>query len=333
MTTIHLDVHGIAVVVDLPSDSQVGLLRRDYGPFEARTTTGEPRLRVTASPDTVTPMSGEVCVDGILGDTIHLGDRHIIVSGASAASDEAYFREIRSYLTAAVISAVQLDLAGLDLHSSCVRPPGGGAVLLTGAKKAGKSSMALAMVDHGWEYLANEMTMLWREEENVVVATLPQAVAIAPAAQSWFAKYGSRVLVPTPHALPDSGDHEALYAFEEGEKTRVERDAIRMPGDFSGPFRDRLQAIILVEPAMQLEAPRLRRLEPGDAAVRLMENVEYYLRWGRGPALPAERLLAQTSALALDAAAAAPAFHLQWCPDHRLNARAVAAAVEGSRSA
>lgn len=325
MTSIQLDVHGIGVVVDLLSDSQVALLLRDYGPFEVPALHDAPRLRVSASSGATPEVPGAVEVDGLLGDRILLGDRHITIDGPSAHTEEAYFREIRSYLTAAVISVVQQDLAGADLHSSCVRPTDGGAVLLTGAKKAGKSSMALAMVDYGWEYLANEMSMLWREDGAVVVGTLPQAIAIAPAAQAWFASHGSRVRVSAPRSLPSNADHEAMYAFEEGEKTRVERDAIHAGGD--SPFKDRLRAMVLVEPAMQLSSPRLRRLEPGDAAVRLMENVEYYLRWGRGPALPAERLLAQTCDLMLAAAAGAPAFHLQWCPDHRLNAAAVAEAV------
>lgn len=204
MRAVLLDVHGITISVRCATQAQRELLLRDYGPFEVADLRGATaRLEVVVAEHAQGPTDPDtITVDGLLGDRIHLTDDAIVVTGPQASTDSAYFREIRSYLTATLISIVQRDLGGLDLHSSCVRPPGGGAVLFTGAKKAGKSSMALAMVDHGWTYLANEMTMLWRDGAEVVVATLPQAVAIAPGAQAWFANHGTRVRVEAPVSLP-----------------------------------------------------------------------------------------------------------------------------------
>lgn len=329
MNEVLLDVHGIRIEVQCGSAEQRALLLRDYGPFEVADFGGRaPRLKVTAALDAAeTGDARAVEVDGLLGDRILLSDSTIAISGAAATSEAAYFKELRSYLTATLISIVQKDFGGVDLHASCVRPPGGDAVVFTGSKKAGKSSMALAMVDHGWTYLANEMTMLWNRDGEIVVATLPQALAIAPGAQAWFAHNAARVQVTRPDVLPETTDQEAIYAFEHGEKTRVERDEVVRAVDQAETYRHPIHTMIFVEPAVTLPEPRVRRISPDEAAIRMLENVEYYLRWGQEPSQPAAVLMERTSALIRQVAATVDAYHLQWCSDHRKNAAAVEQAV------
>lgn len=335
MNEVLLNVHGIRIRVQCGSAEQRALLLRDYGPFEVGDFEGAAaRLTVTAGLEGRAGGDAKaVAVDGLLGDRILLSNTEISISGPSATGEAAYFKELRAYLTATLISIVQKDFGGVDLHASCVRPPGGGAVVFTGSKKAGKSSMALAMVDHGWSYLANEMTMLWSDQGRIVVATLPQALAIAPGAQAWFARNAARVRVATPAVLPDSTDQEDIYAFEHGEKLRVERDEVLHTIDESETYRHPIQTMIFVEPAVLLDEPRLRRISPDEAAIRMLENVEYYLRWGQEPSQPAATLIERTGSLIRQVSASVDAYHLQWCPDHRKNAAAVERAVGGFEQA
>ena len=61
------------------------------------------------------------------------------------------------------------------LHASCVAI-GGRAVLLTGSPGAGKSDVALRLIDSGAQLVADDQTMLQREKDTLL-ASPPSAIA------------------------------------------------------------------------------------------------------------------------------------------------------------
>ena len=61
------------------------------------------------------------------------------------------------------------------LHASCIAI-GGRAVLLTGSPGAGKSDLALRLIDSGAQLVADDQTMLQREKD-MLLASPPAAIA------------------------------------------------------------------------------------------------------------------------------------------------------------
>ncbi len=62
----------------------------------------------------------------------------------------------------------------LDLHAAAVVPPveGAGAVLLVGAKGAGKSSLTLSLAMAGWRFLSDDYVLAWRDHAGIRLGCL-----------------------------------------------------------------------------------------------------------------------------------------------------------------
>lgn len=59
------------------------------------------------------------------------------------------------------------------MHASCVAI-GGQAILIAGASHAGKSSLALALIDQGAQFVADDQTLLLREADRLLASPPPR---------------------------------------------------------------------------------------------------------------------------------------------------------------
>ncbi len=69
----------------------------------------------------------------------------------------------------------------------------GTAVLLCGPSGSGKTTTGLALLQHGWRYLANDVTLLREEQGRVQACPSPGAVNIHPHSLDLLPQYGRRL--------------------------------------------------------------------------------------------------------------------------------------------
>jgi HprK-related kinase B len=60
------------------------------------------------------------------------------------------------------------------LHSSSVVDTGGNSVVFTSESGSGKSTMAVAMLEHGYHYLSNDRTLIKVENDRVIIVGFPR---------------------------------------------------------------------------------------------------------------------------------------------------------------
>lgn len=70
----------------------------------------------------------------------------------------------------------------LDLHAAAIVPPteGAGAVLIVGAKGAGKSSLTLSLAMAGWRFLSDDYVLAWRDGVQIRLGSLRSALYLTP---------------------------------------------------------------------------------------------------------------------------------------------------------
>jgi HprK-related kinase B len=71
------------------------------------------------------------------------------------------------------------------LHSSAVVDMNGNGVVFASESGSGKSTMAVALLEHGFHYLSNDRTLIKAEEESVVMLGVPKKPRLNPA-RSWL---------------------------------------------------------------------------------------------------------------------------------------------------
>ena len=90
-------------------------------------------------------------------------------------------KELDAAIGAAVYMALRRE-GRLDLHAAAVVPPieGAGAVLVAGAKGAGKSSLTLSLAMAGWRFLSDDYVLAWRDGAQIRLGCLRSSLYLTP---------------------------------------------------------------------------------------------------------------------------------------------------------
>jgi hypothetical protein len=253
---------------------------------------------------------------GPLGDEILLRTNgSVLLTGPTLEDPRAYTLEVRAYLTASVLRQLVRARTAQQFHASAVHGSRG-AVLYAGAKKMGKTSMALLSALGGAQYMSNDITLL-DVAQDVRVFGMPQALSVGLGAVKWFAERYPGIGLDASQIAADLDD-VGLYNLEIGEKPRLERQTLeRMAAVRREPSR--LAAIVFPEPYLSLSRPRIRRLDRDEAITRLAMLAEAFLKWQWPVALSADDYLDRVREVMDAGVSQAECWHFQWCPDHELN--------------
>ena len=311
---VHFNVYGLTIRFRSTEDEHYRLLTEDYGIFSCEPLDGwDLDFRVERRP---LPTARGGTIVGSLGDHVDIDGSTVSLVGPRVHEDTAYVAELRGYFTASILRMLVARQCFQQVHASVVDGPGG-SVVFAGAKKSGKTSLALLSVATGRTYKSNDISFLRRSEYSGAIEAfgLPQAFTVGLGAQDWFARH-------LPHtgltATQDRMDAEALYQLEIGEKLQLTRRDIQGFASVDAT-PTRLAAIVFPEPNMYRDTARIRRLSSDEAAIRLAMLAEHQLRWGLPPLISAEAYLLQMRAVIAQATEQAETFQLQWCPDHSSN--------------
>jgi hypothetical protein len=333
MTTTGIDqrvfeIHGVRVRFTSTVAHHLDRLAEDYGLYfvdpndDGLSTLHYDVVSTEGSASAEVDRPGDSVIDGPLGDRIVVsasGD--VRLHGPAVGDPRAYIQEVRAYLTAAVLTRLVRQRTANQFHASAVHGSRGG-VLFAGAKKMGKTSMALLSCLGGAAYMSNDITLLDLAEPGtegpaVQVMGMPQALSVGLGAVKWFAGRHPSIDLDTS-MIADDLDGEALYNLELGEKPKLERAALaELASVRSAPAP--LSAIVFPEPNLTLTRPRIRRLSADEALTRLAMLAEAFLKWEWPLALSGEDYLARSAQVTRAAVKQADCWHLQWCPDHDLN--------------
>lgn len=313
-TRRYLVVHGLPIVFSSPEPVHHARLAEDYGGFFVDSE--PPGELMTYTVDVSGPATGGVAFDGSLGDEVVVSSAGVGVFGPNIADPKAYEAEVRAYFTAMVLSELTRRRTGNLFHSSAVRGERG-AVVFGGAKKMGKSTMAMLCSLNGAQYVSQDMTMLAVAGDAVTVMGLPQPITLAPGARSWFARRHPGSGVDT-QGVDQELDAASLYILEVGDKHRFTRERLERYTSVCHE-ESALGSLVFPEPNLTLSKPRARLLDRAEATARLAMLAETFLKWHWPTPLGAEEYLDRVRLLVLSAVDSVPAWHFQWCPDHDLN--------------
>ncbi|WP_372022709.1 Hpr(Ser) kinase/phosphatase (plasmid) [Tistrella mobilis] len=220
--------------------------------------------------------------------------RRLLIAGEAGVSDADldYF-------------AVRTPLAGLihqrgelPLHAACLLPPGGrSAVAISGASGVGKSTLAAALLDRGWRFVADEVVRVTRDGDGLplawpgtpTVALWPDAArmlglgtADLPPAR---AQHGRVLRRTTPMPGPVALGHVVLLdphrAEDTGALTGVDRletlaAEVFRPRQVRAMGRQAAHMAMMTRLAAQLRVWRMgaaHRPSPGELYDRLAERV------------------------------------------------------------
>ncbi|WP_416955687.1 hypothetical protein [Streptomyces sp. Agncl-13] len=319
-----LSVHGVAVRFGSAVADHFARLTLDYEPFFVPAATREP---VSSDADPLTfavdfedpgeKRPTDKLIAGSLGDTVVLAeDGSVRVFGPAIDDQRAYKEEIRAYLTATVLRRLVTTRGAQQFHASAVEG-GRGAVLFAGAKKMGKTSMALLSTLGGASYMSNDITLLSLADQ-VAVLGLPQPLTVGLGAVNWFAT--RRPESGLDRSRIDGGltDHQ-LYNLEIDDKQELTRSAIVRLGCGVKDGPAPLSSIVFPEPNLSLDRPRIRLLARDEAMTRLAMLAEAFLKWEWPVALGADAYFDRMREVVSAAVEQADCYHFQWCPDHDRN--------------
>lgn len=90
-------------------------------------------------------------------------------------------KELDAVIGAALYMALRRE-GRLDLHAAAVVPPSGGAgaILIVGAKGAGKSSLTLSLAMAGWRFLSDDYVLAWRDGAQIRLGCLRSSIYLTP---------------------------------------------------------------------------------------------------------------------------------------------------------
>lgn len=321
----YLVVHGLHLLFSSPVPEHHVLLREDYGLFFVDAEPGPEALTFEVVFDDADSTSdcdpAAVSFQGTLGDVITVDPKSgVRVAGKRIADSKAYQSEVRAYFTALVLRELTRQRTANLFHASAVAGARG-AVVFAGAKKMGKSSLAMLCSLAGAKYVSNDMTLLalggLAGDAPVLALGLPQPITLAPGAVDWFARRRPAVGLETGR-LEDGLDHASRFTLETGEKSRIKRSVLAEHTSIAADSVP-LGTLIFPEPNLELAKPRARRLDRNEAALRLSMLAETFLKWNWPVTVSAEDYLERVGSIILKAVDSAPAWHIQWCHDHDLN--------------
>lgn len=311
---LHLDVYGVAVRFSSTEPHHYTQLGEDYDIFGCEPQpTYDIDFAVERCPH---PHTGSTTIIGSLGDHIDVDGATVRLRGPRVGESSAYPVELRGYFTASILRQLVERERIQQVHASVV-DSAAGAVVFAGAKKSGKTSLALLSVATGRAYKSNDISFLRVSKQTGAVEAfgLPQAFTVGLGAQDWFARNLPHVGLTVTQAALRASD---LYLLEVGEKIELKRqDIAKFARVDATPTR--LGAVVFPEPNMQIDKARIRRLSDHEAGIRLAMLAEHHLRWGLPPLITVDRYLEQLTTVITTALAQAPCFQMQWCADHNSN--------------
>ncbi|MEW2615141.1 hypothetical protein AB0937_34155 [Streptomyces sp. NPDC047880] len=131
--------------------------------------------RLEAAPDA----AGTADIEVTIGAAAVTAGRHTVrvrLPRAAASSDTL------AYVTYTALERARQRRRKVTMHGTALHPPGGPAVLLLGAKGAGKTSTALALAARGWLHGGDDLVVLEGAEAGAAVwPGKPTAAVRAPA--------------------------------------------------------------------------------------------------------------------------------------------------------
>lgn len=310
--SLALDLHGVTVSVHSPVRHQLERLRRDFG--GSALLQAQSDLQVELLPTGGEAPGTTARIRGVLGATISSGDkgRRIVIAGPSIANPDSYLVEVRPYFAAYLFDRLINLREAQKLHASAVAWEDR-AFLFAGEKLAGKTTMALVSVTAGARYMANDISFVELTGEGLTVLGLPQDLTVGAATGSWLER-------TTPHLAepaPEPGTAQGREA-DATEKRTISIDRLGRTADIERGSVP-LAAIIFPESALGLSEPRARRLDYGEAVVRLASTSEATPKWDLPPTLGGDRYLERMTKIVTASASRVACWHLQWCPDHDAN--------------
>lgn len=142
---------------------------RRSGSRELDTPSGEPTIRIGSALAWVDSELGTVSLRGSdprVRGTIDLAGLGALLEvpdkSAAAGTGEG---DLYSMLT--ITAALLLGRLGrTPVHAGAVSAPGGGALLLAGDARAGKSTTCVNLIAAGWDYLSDDQIVLYRDPEH-----------------------------------------------------------------------------------------------------------------------------------------------------------------------
>lgn len=220
---------------------------------------GEPTLRLGSATVWVDPNEEMVMLRGTdprVHGQVDLARRRALLSPPRTDADVIVAANLYSMMT--VAAALLLGRIGrTPIHAGAVVTPGGGALLLAGDAKAGKSTTCINLITAGWDYLSDDQVVLSRTADSSRIT-----------AEGW----------PRTFHL-DEG-------WERGVSTGVRRDfdPVRL-----GPGRWRRSAPVdgVLFPVVRAEQPTaVTPIASSDALARLIRQTPWLMvDPARGPAL------------------------------------------------
>lgn len=155
----------------------------------------------------------------------------------------------RAFIYPVLMSILAGSLGLVELHASCVAKKGKGLILL-GPSRSGKSTLAMALAQAGFQLLSDDRTFCFLHGDKVGAYGLPRPLKLRHEASGWFGEFGDQLPTPGPGGEP-------VYYWE-GESE-------------SGPRRGRTcepKALIFLK---QEKDPtfRMTRMHPNESRVRI----------------------------------------------------------------
>lgn len=139
---------------------------------------GDPVLRLGRVTAWLSGTSDEVWLRGAVGCEGSIDLRTLSARIATPGIvDDLAVGSIYSMLT--VAAALLLARMGCALvHAGAVAPPGGGAWLVVGDARSGKSTTCLNLVSAGWEFLSEDQVVLVSRADDVMVHGWPREIHV-----------------------------------------------------------------------------------------------------------------------------------------------------------
>ncbi len=112
-----------------------------------------------------------------------------LITGSLPISDNVVSEQLYVTLTFAILLLLENE-GWYALHAACLVTPEGHGVLVVGPSDSGKSTMALHLVQQGWQYLSDDSVLLYKDGDSVSVRPLRRDFCLDPDAEALFPVLG-----------------------------------------------------------------------------------------------------------------------------------------------
>lgn len=209
--------------------------------------------------------------------------------GSNLANDRRHWRLM---IFPMIMSVIAGELGSVELHSAAVSD-GGKGLMLAGASRSGKSTLAFALTRFGFRLLSDDRTFCSSQQGKLVAWGMPRPIKLRSEAAIWFDEFKDRE--PTQVPMGDWVFHyepartSGRHSFSECDpKCLVFLDRQETPG---------FQLSSVPVKHVQRRIERELMAESPDGLCRQSETIQrlsaipcYTLRYGGEPHIIAERL-------------------------------------------